>query len=175
MSMVGIDCYSLNFTKDVHEFVNPLTGRRIRNKLLMPLTPAQRTATLALLATYNPVLHVCEDGRQLYIPLADGGSVYIDAEILKKRGPVHFRIGLRPKATAEMARFVFSFAMASEMALILQALPVTITVASTPIDRLPADWPPPKICEAPKDVLILLKRSFRSAARQLARLRKLWR
>jgi hypothetical protein len=83
-------------------------------------------------------------------------------------------IALRPRATLDLGRFVFDFAAATQMALILENISVTIAVHSTPVERIPCDWPRPQMCGSAKEVRALLDQSFRSQTRLLHKLRKQW-
>src|SRR5260370_20576338 len=172
MPAIGIDCASLNFTKKSHWIKNVWTGKRARVPKLLPLTTSQRAAAVQLIQSYQPVLHSATEQLSFVVP--DGGHVYIDAEICARSRPLHLKIVLRPHATPDLGRFVFDFAEASQMALTLENIYVTIAVPATPVERIPCDWPGPKICRSPRDVRALLDRSFRSHTRLLRKLRKQW-
>jgi hypothetical protein len=172
MPAIDIDCFSLNFTKESHEFMNPWTGNLVCGPKILPMTLAQQKAAIALVESYGPILH--EETGQLFFSVKDGGQVYVDAALGEQPGPVHLKIAVTPKPTLGIAQFVFDFAVASEMALMLENVSTTICVAATPVDHIPAEWPAAKMCQSPEMVRPLLEESFQTHVRTLERLKKQW-
>ncbi len=87
MPAIDIDCYSLNFTKETHEFFDPLTQKQIRGPKILPMSREQQNAALALVDSYGAELDV--ETEQLRISIHDAW-VYIDDGLRVDNEVVHF-------------------------------------------------------------------------------------
>jgi len=76
---------------------------------------------MRIVESHNPVLH--QETGQLYLRMSDGGQLYVDSAIQQIPGPVHFKMAMRSHATPLLAQFVFDFAVASQLAIVLDIEP----------------------------------------------------
>jgi hypothetical protein len=101
MSCIDVNCYSLTFTQELHEFRHAVTGDTVRGPMLLPITSAQRSAALKFVQSYEHVVH--EETRQICIELTDGGRIYVDSDLIDEPELLYLQIALDPEATHGIA------------------------------------------------------------------------
>ena len=168
---IDIDCFSSNFTKDLHEFFNPFENAHVCQPKLLPINREQRDAAWAILNRLRPERHV--DTAQLCVSIKST-YVYVDSALCDDPEVVHFKLTLSSEHNEESVAVVFDILVAAQLLFELPTTRVFCTVPSTPTEHLPADWRSARLCKSPNELQELLNAEVQAHAESLARCRHLF-
>ena len=167
---IEIDCFSSNFTKDLHEFFCPIENALVCRPKLLPVTEEQRDSALTILNRLRPERHV--DTAQLCVSIKST-YVYVDSALCDDPQVVHFKLTLSPEHSEESVAVVFDILVAAQLLFELPSIHAFCTVHSTPTENLPADWRSARLCKSPSELQVLLNAEVQAHAESLDRFRQL--
>jgi hypothetical protein len=167
---IDIDCFSSNFTTDLHEFFCLIENAHVCRPKLLPIKRKQRDAALAILNRLRPERHV--DTAQLCVSIKST-YVYVDSALCDDPEVVHFKLTLSSEHNEESVAVVFDILVAAQLLFELPSSHAFCTVPSTPIENLPADWRSARLCQSPNELQELLNAEVKAHAESLERFRQL--